>query len=74
MSEHDKDEIFFVVWLLDKVADAWGKGTPETYRLLQSRDIVNGYVFPSYDVLHTMGAEALVDDVTQLARARGLEV
>lgn len=72
MSQHDKDAIFFVVWLLNHVAHAWGKTTAETYRLLQSVDIVNGYLFPSFDMLHAMGSEALIEDVTLLARKRGL--
>lgn len=74
MSQHDKDAIFFVVWLLNHVARAWGKTTAETYRLLQGVDIVNGYLFPSFDMLHTMGSEALIEDVTLLARKRGLAV
>lgn len=72
MTDHDKDVVFFVVWLLDGVSRAWGKSTAETYRLLQDADIVNGYLFPCYDVLHTMGKEALIEDVTLLARKRGV--
>lgn len=74
MSQHDKDAVFFVVWLLNHVARAWGKTSAETYQLLQSVDIVNGYLYPCYDTLHTMGSEALVEDVTLLARKRGLAV
>ena len=74
MNDHDKDAIFFVVWLLDGVSKAWGKSTAETYRLLQDVDIVNGYLFQCYDVLHTMGKEALIEDVTLLARKRGVDV
>ena len=74
MAQSKNDAIFFVVWLLNHVARAWGKSTAETYRLLESVDIVSGYLYPSYDVLHTMGREALVEDVTLLARKRGLSV
>lgn len=73
-SQRDQDEIFFIVWLLNHVARAWGKSTSETYRLLESVGIVSGYLYPSYDVLHTMGREALVEDITLLARKRGLSV
>lgn len=74
MSQRDQDATFFVVWLLNHVARAWGKSTAETYRLLESVDIVSGYLYPSYDVLHTMGREVLVEDITLLARKRGLSV
>lgn len=72
MSQYDKDVIFFVTWLLNKVADAYGKTAAETYRLLQSAHIVDDYLMPSYDVLHTMGELALIEDVQTVAAKRGV--
>lgn len=72
MSPKEKDETFFVVWLINHVARAWNMTTADTYRLLQNADIVNAYLFEHYEVLHTMGQEALVEDVTILAKNKGL--
>lgn len=74
MSQCDKDTLTFVIWLINQVARAWGKTTPEVYRTLQQADIVNDYILPFYEQLHTMGSQALVDDITILARKRGLAV
>lgn len=72
MSQHDKDVIFFVAWLLNKIADVYGKTASEIYRSLQSANIVNDYLIPSYDVLHTMGELALIEDVQIVAAKRGV--
>lgn len=72
MSQRDIDKSFFVVWLINQVARAWGMNAPTVYRLLQKGDIVDEYILPFFDQLHSMGSEALIDDVTGLARKKGL--
>ena len=72
MSQYDKDVIFFIAWLLNKIADAYGKTASEIYACLQSANIVNDYLIPSYDVLHTMGELALIEDVQIVAAKRGV--
>ena len=74
MSTREKDVVRFVVWLLGKVALSWGMSPSEAYRLLQREGIVDDYIIRFYDPLHSMGELALVEDVTLLARSRGLAV
>ena len=74
MSQRDKDTLTFFVRLIQQIAGARGKTTPEVYRTLQQADIVNDYILPVYEQLHTMGSQALVEDITILARKRGLAV
>ena len=72
MSQREKDAVFFAVWLLGSIAEAW-KCTPhEAYALLQKERIVDEYILPFYDVLHTMGREALVEDINVIAREKGV--
>ena len=74
MSTREKDEVRFAVWLLGKVALSWGMSPSEAYRLLQREGIVDDYIIRFYDPLHSMGELALVEDITLLARSRGLAV
>ncbi len=39
---------------------------------MNSSGILDNYVIKCYDVLHTLGAEAMVDDLSELARERGV--
>lgn len=74
MSASDRDKVHFAVWLLAKLAKAWGMSPADAYRTLQREDIVSDYIVRFYDPLHSMGELALVEDVTLLARSRGLAV
>lgn len=72
MSQRDKDISFFVVWVLNKAAEAWGKSPSEVYRALQAKSIVTDYLMGFYDVAHSMGEEAILADLSQLAQTRGV--
>lgn len=72
MSQRDKDVAFFVVWVLNKAAKRWGTTPAEVYRLLEGTGIVSGYLVGFYDTVHTMGEQAILDDLTQLAATRGV--
>jgi hypothetical protein len=72
MNQHaSPDEVEFGVFLIHQLSHAWGKSTPQTYQILSDSNILDGYIFPCYDTLHTLGAQYLVDDLTDLARTRG---
>lgn len=72
MSQRDKDVTFFVVWILNKAAQAWGKSPCEVYRALQGAGIVTDYLMGFYDTVHSMGEEAILTDLSQLAQTRGV--
>ncbi|MDR3224951.1 MAG: DUF3791 domain-containing protein [Clostridiales Family XIII bacterium] len=42
--------------------------------MLLETDILDGYILKCYDTLHTLGAEYLVDDLTEFTRERGVAV
>lgn len=74
MSQQDKDKAFFVVWLLNCIGDAWNCTAGEAYRALQRARIVDEYILPFYSVLHTMGREALIEDIDILAKKHGVAI
>ena len=71
MNDQTTREIDFSVFALHHLAQAWNKSAAETFRLLDSVDIIDGYLVPCYDVLHTLGTEYLVEDLADLASERG---
>lgn len=72
MKQEEQKKILFAVWLINEVARSWGVGTASVYNILQRDNVVNRYVLKCYDVLHTMGSEALVNDLTEIAQERGI--
>ena len=74
MGAEERNVLDFAVFLLHRVAARWGWSVPATYAALAGTGILSGYVLPCFDTLHSMGTEALVDDVTEFARERGVLV
>lgn len=62
----------FVVFLLNRLARLWGKTTPDTYEILKRSGALGDYILPNWEVLHSEGTEALLDDVTGYVRSRGV--
>ena len=72
MTERTSREIDFSVFLIHRVAESWQKTPSETFRLLDDANLISEYIVPFYDVLHTLGEEYLVQDITELAEKRGV--
>jgi len=64
----------FSIFLIHRLSERWGTSAPETYDILNSTDILDGYILKCYDTLHTLGTEYLVDDLTEFAREKGIAV
>lgn len=68
-------ELEFAVFCVENVADAIGKPSDAVYRALTGPgDILNQYIIPSYDVLHTQGRDYIVNDIRDVMAERGVRV
>ena len=68
MQEYQLD---FVTYCVDNLADRLNMSASKVYKMLRSTDILNGYMIPCYDVLHTFGKEYIIDDLISLLKKRG---
>jgi hypothetical protein len=67
------NELEFAVFCIENTADELGLCGAELYRLLTEKSsILDDYIIPSYDVLHTQGKEYIVDDIIGYMREKGL--
>lgn len=70
----EKKELTFVVFILYALGEHWKMTTPEVYDILNSTGILDDYIIKCYDVLHTLGKEYLVEDITEFVREKGIDV
>jgi len=70
----EKKELTFVVFILHALGQHWNMTTPEVYEILNTTGILDDYIIKCYDVLHTLGKEYLVEDITEFAREKGIDV
>jgi len=70
-SNEEKD---FSIFIIHRLAERWQKTVPETYRILNDTGILDDYILRCYDTLHTLGAEYLVDDISEFVREKGVNI
>ena len=73
MTQLTEPVLEFVVFCIENVAERLGVGGDEIYkRFTQDSDILDSYIIPSYDSLHTQGKEYITDDIIDYMRERNI--
>ena len=68
-------ELEFSVFCIENIAEYLGLKGDGAYRLLAGKsDILDDYIIPYYDTLHTQGREYIVNELIEVMRERGLQV
>lgn len=68
-------ELEFAVFCIENVAAKLGVNAERIYRAFTEKsDILNSYIVPEYEVLHTQSREYIVDDLLEVMKERGMEV
>ena len=67
-------ELNFAIFILYSLAEKWEKSPAVVYKILNSTGILDDYIIACYDVLHTQGKEYLVEDITEYAREKGVDI
>lgn len=74
MTQAERRIIDFSIFVFYRLAERWNKSVPETYHILADSGVLDSYIIGCFDTLHTLGAEYLVDDITDLIRKRGIAI
>lgn len=62
----------FTIFCVNNVAAFLGLNAKEVYHRMQDADIIDGYIVPCYDVLHTFPKEYIVDDLVSFMHKKGV--
>ncbi len=68
-------ELEFAIFCIENVAAKLGVEAERIYQAFtQKSNILNSYIVPEYEILHTQSREYIVDDILGVMRERGVEV
>lgn len=68
-------ELEFAVFCVENVAIRLGVNAEDVYSAFtKNSDILNGYIVPEYEILHTQSKEYIVNDIIELMEERGVTV
>ena len=66
-------ELEFAIFCIENVAAKLGVSAEKVYdALVEKSDILNDYIIPEYEILHTQGKEYIVDDIIEVMKERGV--
>lgn len=63
----------FTIFCIDSLSEYLEKDTKEIYRLLKyETDILDSYIIPCYETLHTQSKKYIVEDIVEVLKERGV--
>ena len=66
-------ELEFAIFCIENIAAKLGVSAEKVYdALTEKSDILNDYIIPEYEILHTQGKEYIVDDILEVMKERGV--
>lgn len=72
---HNEDELSFAIFCIENVADKLGIGAEIVYHILTDEsNILNNYIIPCYEVLHSQSKEYIVEDIISYMKEKGMGV
>lgn len=71
----DSRELEFAVFCIENIAAHLGVDAQRVYSALTEKsDILNSYIVPEYEILHTQSKEYIVRDILDVMKERGVEI
>jgi len=68
-------ELEFAVFCIESIAEHTRLDGDVIYNLLTEKsDILDNYIIPCFDSLHTQGKEYIINDIIEVMQERGLAV
>lgn len=68
MQEYQLD---FITYCVGNLSERLNMSASIVYKMLRSSGILDGYILPCYDVLHTFGKDYIMNDLIELLKKRG---
>jgi len=67
------EQVFFAVFCIEAVADDLGTTGDKIHKLFtESSNILDDYIVPCHEALHTQGKDYIVRDLKELMQKRGI--
>ena len=68
-----QEQSFFAVFCIESLAEELGMTGDKIYKILtESSDILDAYIIPYYDALHTQGKSYIVHELKELMQKQGV--
>ena len=71
----DKMKSTAIIFCIENVADKLNIDAPKVYSMLtEQTNILNEYIIPEYEILHTQSKDYIINDIIEVMKERGVEI
>lgn len=71
----NSQELEFVIFCIENIAIKLGVSSERVYKAFtEQSDILNGYIVPEYEILHTQSREYIVNGILDVMQERGVKI
>lgn len=74
IKDYNKDELEFIIFCIENIAIKLNVDARKVYDVLEKSNLLNNYIVPSYDVLHTQSKEYIVNDILEVIKERHFDI
>lgn len=68
-------ELEFTIFCIESVAERLNVSGADVYKAFtKDINLIDEYIVPAYDVLHTQGKEYIIDDILECLESRGISI
>lgn len=67
-------ELEFVVFCIENLAKELNINAENVYKALKEKNIIDGYIVPEFESLHTQSKEYIVNDIFDVMRERDVKL
>ncbi|EPY2303405.1 DUF3791 domain-containing protein [Clostridium sporogenes] len=67
----DEKRLEFTIFCIESLAESLGMNATQVYKLIKNTDVLDGYIIPCYEPLHSQSKRYIVDDLIEVLKERG---
>ena len=69
-----KDQLYFITYCVGNLSKSTGRSAQYIYNALRTSRLLDEYIIPCYDVLHSFSKDYIVNDLTEALKEKGVLV
>ena len=68
----DEKKLEFTIFCIESLSEKLGMSAQKVYKLIKDANILDEYILPCYEPLHSQSKHYIVDDLTEVLKERGI--
>ncbi|WP_032123259.1 DUF3791 domain-containing protein [Clostridium amazonitimonense] len=67
----DERKLEFTIFCIESLSESLGIDAKKVYKLIKDTNVLEGYIIPCYEPLHSQSKHYIVEDLIEVLKERG---